>query len=147
MILAEQLDSLRQVFLDTAPVIYFVEKNPSFIEKVQSLFSKLDEGKLTAVVSPITLAECLVLPYQIPNPEIAQIFSDLLVNSESVLFYPIDEVIADKAAELRARYNITLTDAFQLAVAIQAECEVFLTNDADLKRVTEISIIVLSETA
>lgn len=34
MKLAEQLESLRQVFLDTAPVIYFVEKNPDFAEKV-----------------------------------------------------------------------------------------------------------------
>lgn len=145
MKLAEQLDSIRQVFLDTAPVIYFIEKNPDFSEKVRSVFSRLDEGKLIAVVSPITLAECLVLPYKIPDPDIAQIFSDLLVNSESVLFYPIDEVAANKAADLRARYNITLTDAFQLAVAIQAECDAFLTNDIDLKRVTEIPIIVLSE--
>jgi predicted nucleic acid-binding protein len=142
---AEQLDSLRLVFLDTAPVIYYVEKNPDFSEKVQPIFSKLDEGTLTAVVSPITLAECLVLPYKIPNPDITQIFSDLLVNSENMLFYPIDEVIADKAADLRARYNITLTDAFQIAVAIQSECEVFLTNDVDLKRITEIPIVVLSE--
>lgn len=146
MKLAEQLDALQQVFLDTAPVIYFVEKNPYFSEKVQPIFSKLDEGTLIAIVSPITLAECLVLPYKIPSPDIAQIFSDLLINSESVLFYPIDEVTAGKAAELRARYNITLTDAFQLAIAIQAECEAFLTNDADLKRVTEIPIIVISET-
>jgi predicted nucleic acid-binding protein len=91
------------------------------------------------------LAECLVLPYKIPNPDVAQVFSDLLANSESVLFYPIDEVTADKAADLRARYNITLNDAFQLAVAIQAECDAFLTNDSDLKRVIDIPIIVLSE--
>lgn len=146
MKLAEQLESLRQVFLDTAPVIYFVEKNPEFSAKIQPIFSKLDEGTLTAVVSPITLPECLVLPYKIPNPDIAQIFSDLLVNSGSVLFYPIDEVIADKAADLRARYNLTLTDALQLAVALQSQCDAFLTNDTDLKRVTEIPIIVLSET-
>ena len=145
MKLDEQLDSIRQIFLDTAPVIYFVEKNPVYSEKVQFVFSRLDDGKLIAVVSPITLAECLVLPYKIPNPEIAQVFSDLLIKSESVLFYPIDEITADKAAELRARYNLTLTDAFQLAVAIQAECEAFLTNDIDLKRVTEIPVIVLSE--
>ena len=69
----------------------------------------------------------------------------MLANSESVLFYPIDEVIADKAADLRARYNLTLTDAFQLAIAIQAECDAFLTNDVDLKRVKEIPILVLSE--
>jgi predicted nucleic acid-binding protein len=145
MNLAKHLESLRLVFLDTAPVIYFVEKNPDFAEKVQPLFSRLDDGTLTAIVSPITLAECLVLPYKIPSPDIAEVFSDLLVNSESVLFYPIDEVTADKAAGLRARYNITLTDAFQLAIAIQAECDAFLTNDVDLKRVTEIPIIVLAD--
>ena len=146
MKLVEQLESARQIFLDTAPVIYFVEKNPDYLEKSQAVFSRLDEGKFTAVVSPITLSECLVVPYRLEKAEVAQVFTDLLVNSESVLFYPIDEVTADKAADLRARYNLTLTDSFQLAVAIQAECDAFLTNDTDLKRVTEIPIIVLSET-
>ncbi len=145
MNLAKQLGKVKQIFLDTAPVIYFVEKNPDFALKAQEIFSRLDDGKLMAVVSPITLAECLVLPYKQENPDVAQIFTDLLVNSESVLFYPIDEITADKAADLRARYNLTLTDALQLAVAIQAECDAFLTNDIDLKRVKEISIIVISE--
>lgn len=145
MKLAEQLGKIGVIFLDTAPVIYFVEQNPQFSLKVQEIFERLDDGNLTAVVSPITLAECLVLPHKQKNSDIAQIFTELLVNSESVLFYPIDEVIADKAADLRARYNITLTDAFQLAIAIQAECEAFLTNDADLKRVKEIPVFVLSE--
>ena len=145
MKLAKQLEKVEKIFLDTAPVIYFVEKNPDFAPKTQEIFNRLDDGKLIAVVSPITLAECLVVPYKQENPDVAQVFTDLLVNSESVLFYPIDEITADKAADLRARYNLTLTDALQLAVAIQAECDAFLTNDVDLKRVTEIPIIVLSE--
>jgi predicted nucleic acid-binding protein len=145
MNLAERLESVHQIFLDTAPVIYFVEKNPDYLEKSQVVFSHLDEGKFTAVVSPITLSECLVIPYRLEKAEVAQVFTELLVNGENVLFYPIDEIIADKAAGLRARYNLTLTDAFQLAVAIHAECDAFLTNDTDLKRVTEIPIIVLSE--
>jgi len=145
MKLVKQLEKVGKIFLDTAPVIYFVEKNPDFAPKAEEIFNRLDDGKLMAVVSPITLAECLVLPYKQKNSDVAQIFTDLLVNSESVLFYPIDEVTADKAADLRARYNLTLTDALQLAVAIQSDCDAFLTNDIDLKRVTEIPIIVLSE--
>jgi predicted nucleic acid-binding protein len=145
MKLAKQLEKIGVIFLDTAPVIYFVEQNPEFGSKVQEVFERLDEGKLTAVVSPITLAECLVLPYKQKKPDIAQVFTELHANSESVLFYPIDEVVADKAADLRARYNLTLTDAFQLAIAIQAECDAFLTNDADLKRVKEIPVLVLAE--
>jgi predicted nucleic acid-binding protein len=145
MSLAEKLNTARQVFLDTAPVIYFVEKNPFFASRLQNLFEKLDAGELEAVVSPITLAECLVLPYKLGKPDAGEVFINLLVNSESVWFYPLDETIAEKAAELRARYNLTLTDAFQMAMAIQTGCDVFLTNDMDLKRVLEISVLVISE--
>jgi predicted nucleic acid-binding protein len=145
MSLFESLKTVHLIFLDTAPVIYFVEKNPSFVPIVQPVFDRLDDNNLVAVVSPITLAECLVLPYKLSKPEVAQIFSDLLVNGQNVLFYPIDETTAEKAAELRARYNLTLADAFQIAIAIQAGCDAFLTNDIELKRVTEIQILVVSE--
>jgi predicted nucleic acid-binding protein len=60
MKLAKQLEKIGVIFLDTAPVIYFVEQNPEFTPKIQAVFEKLDDGNLTAVVSPITLAECLV---------------------------------------------------------------------------------------
>jgi predicted nucleic acid-binding protein len=141
----EQLDGIHQIFLDTAPVIYYVEKNPSFAPMLQPVFNRLDDGNLTAVVSPITLAECLVLPYRLGKSKVAEVFTDLLVNSQSVLFCPIDETTAAKAADLRARYNLTLSDAFQIATAIQAGCEAFLTNDIELKRVTELPILIVSE--
>ena len=58
---------------------------------------------------------------------------------------PIDEVIARRAAQLRARYPLALDDAFQIVTAIIAQCDAFLTNDATLKRVTELNVIVLDE--
>jgi predicted nucleic acid-binding protein len=145
MNLLEQLDAVHMIFLDTAPVIYFVEKNPSFTSKVQPIFDRLDNGTLTAVVSPITLAECLVLPYQGSKPNVVRIFTDLLVNGQNILFFPIDDLIADKAAGLRARYGLALTDAFQIATSIRAGCDAFLTNDIKLSRVQEIPILTISE--
>jgi predicted nucleic acid-binding protein len=38
-----------------------------------------------------------------------------------------------------------LTDALQIAVALEAGCEAFLTNDRTLKRVTELRVLVLDE--
>jgi predicted nucleic acid-binding protein len=67
MKLVEQLESVGQIFLDTAPVIYFIEKNPEYLERAQEVFSSLDQGKFIAVVSPITLSECLVIPYRLKN--------------------------------------------------------------------------------
>jgi predicted nucleic acid-binding protein len=85
------------------------------------------------------------MPYRNNQVELQQIFSDLIVNGTNVLFASIDREMGRRAAELRARYNLSLTDAFQIAVALQSGCDAFLTNDMTLKRVSELSVIVLEE--
>ena len=49
------------------------------------------------------------------------------------------------AAGFRARYHLLLPDALQIAVALEAGCEAFLTNDLTLKRVTDLRVLVLDE--
>jgi len=61
------------------------------------------------------------------------------------MFQPIDIAVGQQAAVLRANYNLTLTDALQVATALAASCNVFLTNDRTLQRVTELQIIVLND--
>ncbi len=63
--LTERLDNVQRIFLDTAPVIYYVEKNKDYFSLVEVVFNKIDSGPLTAITSPITLAECLVHPYRL----------------------------------------------------------------------------------
>lgn len=59
---------------------------------------------------------------------------------------PIDDPnIALEAAQIRARYNLQLPDAFQIAVALAAECEAFFTNDNVFRRVTELTVLLLDE--
>ena len=53
--------------------------------------------------------------------------------------------VSRKAAELRVSYGIKLPDALQIAVALIAGCDVFLTNDDRLKRVTDLQILVIEE--
>jgi len=145
MRMSERLQTATRLFLDTASVIYFVEKHPHFADLVRVAFDRLDEGSLSAVTSPVTLSECLVLPYRIGRPDAAQAFIDVIVYGDNVTFAPIDQAAAERAAELRTRYNMSLPDAFQAAVAMAAGCDAFLTNDATFKRVAEINVIVLGE--
>ena len=100
-----------------------------------------------AVTSPITLAECLVVPYRNGRRELAKAFNDLIVEGSNTDFVLVDDGIACKAAEIRAKYNLTLTDTIQVATALSSECDAFLTNDIALKRVSELNILVLDETA
>ena len=145
MKITERLQTVTKLFLDTAPVVYYVEEDTRYLALVDPVFDRLDAGTLVAVTSPVTLAECLVMPYRNNQVELQQIFSDLIVNGINVLFASIDREMGRRAAELRARYNLSLTDAFQIAVALQSGCDAFLTNDMTLKRVSELSVIVLEE--
>ncbi|NJN91940.1 MAG: type II toxin-antitoxin system VapC family toxin, partial [Leptolyngbyaceae cyanobacterium SL_5_14] len=140
----EALAGVTRLYLDTAPVIYLVERNPQFFDQVRGVFQKVDEGQLTVVASPITLAECLVGAYRMKHAEAATTFFECLTQ-EGTDFVQISVAIADRAAQLRVKYNLDLTDAFQIATALEAGCEAFLTNDIQLKRVPEVTILVVSD--
>jgi predicted nucleic acid-binding protein len=67
---------------------------------------------------------------------------DLIVYGRNTVLVSIDHEIGKQAAELTARYNITLPDALQIACALGAGSQSFLTNDATLRRVTELKAMV-----
>jgi len=139
------LADVQRLFFDSAPVIYFVEKNPRYFALVEAAFAHVDNDLLTAVTSAITLAECLVVPYRTAVTQLQQDFSDLIVSGDNTIFVEVDHKVATQAAQLRARYNLSLTDALQIAAALSAGCEAFLTNDGALRRVTELRVLVLDE--
>ncbi len=58
---------------------------------------------------------------------------------------PIDIAIADRAAALRAAYALRTPDTLQLAAALEAGCEAFLTNDRRLGRVQDLHVLVLDD--
>jgi len=143
--IAEHLQGVSKLFLDTAPVIYFVERNPEYLPYVRVVFEHIRDSLLTAVTSPVTLAECLVRPYRLGQTELQQEFIDLMTGIEGIEFVGIDQTLALQAAQIRARYNLQLPDAFQIAVALAAGCEAFLTNDVIFRRVTELQVLVLDD--
>lgn len=142
---SDALSTVARLFLDTAPVIYYVERHPHYTPLVDYIFDCIDAGTLPAITSPVTLAECLVMPYRLGQANVQQDFADLIANGQGITFWPLDAGSARRAAELRARYNLSLTDAFQIAAALAAGCDAFLTNDATLKRVSELTILMLGE--
>ncbi|MCR5061201.1 MAG: PIN domain-containing protein [Saccharofermentans sp.] len=54
--------------------------------------------------------------------------------------------IADKAAQIRARYtSFKAMDALQLAAAVLSGCDCFLTNDKQLQQFDEIEVQLVSD--
>ena len=139
------LTGVSLLFLDTAPVIYQVEKNLVYFDRVAPIFQAIDAGQLSAMTSPITLAECLVHPLRLGVAPVRQAFLDTIVRGANTTFVEIGQAIGELAAQLRADYNLRLPDALQLAAALTHSCDAFLTNDIQLKRVTGLRVLVLDE--
>ena len=143
MKVAQALLEVERIFLDSAPVIYFVENHPAYAPVLSEIFRRIDSGQLLAVTSPITLAECLVLPIRQGLTQLEANFQELIVRGNNTLFTAIDHSCAWQAAKLRAQYNITLADALQIATAMRVDCDAFLTNDAALLRVQDVKVLLV----
>lgn len=134
------------VFLDTAILIYHVERHPDFFPVTNELFAAIDRGEKLAVTSPVTLVEVLTKPYEKNDLVVAEEYQKRLLLNPQVKSRLIDNAVAVEAARIRANYGIKRTpDALQLAAAKMENVHVFLTNDKDLKRFTEITVVLLRD--
>lgn len=145
MRIEEALAGVSRLFLDTAPVIYFVERNPEFVDRVDPIFARL-ESEITAVVGVVTLAECLVGALRLGLTDLEQVYLQI-VSRDDVLFVESTLAIAREAARIRFQYHLQLPDALQIATAIASDCQALLTNDAQLQRVQELRVLVIRELA
>lgn len=143
--LDDALATIDSLGFDTAPIIYFVEKNPRYDALVTAVFQRVANDELRGVTSVISLSEVLVHPLSQGNTRLSDQYRNLLLNSHNFSTVSIDAAVAERAAGLRARYNVRTPDALQLATALSAGCRAFLTNDVRLQRVGEITVLVLDE--
>lgn len=139
------LQSTQRLYLDTAPLIYYFEEYPSYISKMDRIFDLIGTSRVVTFSAVHILTEVMVKPLQTGNHELAEEYRDILVNNDAYTLVPVTLPIAESAAVLRARYNLRTPDALHVASAISAGCDALLTNDAGLKRVQELPILVLDE--
>lgn len=143
MKIANALPDGTRLLLDSAPIIYYFEKHGRYFPIVKAIFERLDKGSLSAVTTPVTLAECLVVPYRHKLVERQQKIHELILNAPNTHFVPISDEAAHKAAQLRGYYNLSLPDALQFGVALTIDCDLLLTNDLKLQRVTELPVVAI----
>ncbi len=145
MKLEDALKGIQRLYIETAPLIYYVEENPVFVRKMDTIVDAVDQRSMEVVTSVITLAEVLTQPLKLGDSQLEQEYRDILMNSAGFRLLPVTARIAESTARLRARYNLRTPDALHVAAALDAGCDAFLTNDKDIRRVTEIAVWVLAE--
>lgn len=131
--------------LDTMVFIYHFEENKIYSPLTFSIFESLEKGNFNAITSVLTFLEILVKPKRESNLILTERYKILLETFPNLQVKALDENIADVASSLKANYNINTPDAIQVATSLEAQADVFITNDTSLKKITEIKVMLLSE--
>lgn len=135
----------KKVFLDTTPLIYFLDEDENFGKMTQDILADFLQNDAEMLTSAITCTEYLTYPYRTNNTEKIDVFFEFLTDCE-IPIYPISVEVAKKAAEIRARYQYFKTmDCLQLAVACIYGCDLFLTNDKQLCQFEEIRCVTVED--
>ena len=146
MTLSDELDQIQTIFIDTAPIIYYIEAHPQFGPLAKEIVSSFQSGKLIAFSSVITLVEVLPKPVETGNEKLVKKFSDFLKAGRNISLLDISSDIAELAGKLRGRYtSLRALDAIQIAVSINVKADAFITNDVKLKQIEESKVIVLKD--
>ncbi len=145
MKIATVFQAVKTIGIDSAPFIYATEERPVYVDRMRLVFQLIRAQSIQACSASITLTEVLTKPLKDNNTKVVAAYRQLLLQSRHFQLIAITPAIAERAAELRARYNLKTPDALQIAVALHQQCDAFLTNDLSLKRVTEVQVLVLDE--
>ena len=139
------MTEFKKVFIDTAPFIYYLENSNQYFDKMIQFFTNCCEKEIEIVTSVITVEEYLVYPYADKKTELIENF-DKFIAYMKIKVVPIDEEIAKQGAKIRAKYkNFKAMDALQIATAIKSDCDVFFTNDKQLRQEKELPCITMDD--
>ncbi len=139
------MTGFKRVFVDTAPIIYYLENHPQYKDSIIGFFTKCIEENIQVVTSAITIEEYLVFPYSSGKMEFADNFKRFLeyMNVEVV---DINSAIAEQGANIRGKYKkFKAMDALQIATAIISGCDMFFTNDKQLRQEKELPCMTMED--
>jgi predicted nucleic acid-binding protein len=141
----EKFSKVNTIALDTNLFIYAFEQHSEYGETVKAIFDCIEDGTVSAVASVITLTEILVKPIREGNDALEKRYKLLFTHFPNLSVLPIHTAIAERAANLRGKYQIKTPDALILATALSAGSELFITSDERLEKVTEVNCVSLSK--
>lgn len=138
------LKGTRGAVIDTMVLIYLLEDHPTYAPVCESLFQWAEDAVFSGVITPVTLAEIIVKPLQAKQPELADRYQSALKNLPNIVLGEFTWKTGVMAGALRAKYGLPLPDLFQAACALE-HGGVLVTNDKALKRITEITVVLLGD--
>lgn len=136
---------MAKIYFDTTPLIYFLDDEKPFSDKVALFILNHQEEDDFFITSSITDTEYLFFPYRQNDNEKIATYEMFLKDFQFQILEP-NRAITRLAAKIRAKYlGIKGMDALHLATSIYFNSDIFLTNDAQLKQASEANVVLVDD--
>ena len=132
------------VYIDTNVLIYSVERVEPYRTLLAPMWDRAQAGDLEIVSSESIVIEALVKPLSDRNAMLVRFLFDMF-DAEEVGLIPATRAHWERGARIRADTGLKAADALHAATALHANCDLFITNDADFRRVEGLPTVVLSD--
>ena len=132
------------VYVDTAPIIYTVERHADYESLLLPLWTAVENQTLRVVTSELTLLETLVKPLRDGDTLLARDY-EMLLTATRLRLQPITAQILKDAAQIRATAKLKTPDAIHAATALALGCVQFITNDDGFRKVSPLPVIILKD--
>ena len=139
------MTGISRVFIDTAPIIYYLDKAPGYCWIMERYLDKCYTDGVSLFTSAVTIEEYCVYPYRNQKPELIERLLSF-IDAAGVEVRDIEKSISLAAAALRAKYpGFKAMDAFQLECVVSVGADIFLTSDKQLRQCDEINVVLIDE--
>lgn len=136
---------MSRIYFDTTPLIYFLDDEKPFSNKVASFIFNHQNEDDCYFTSSITDTEYLVFPYKSGDSGKVKAYDFFLADFDFQIVEP-NRTITKQAAKLRAKYpSLKGMDAIHISTSIYYGCDIFLTNDSQLKQISEANVILVDD--
>ncbi len=127
-----------KVYLDSVILVYFLDHvGPFQVRAAQRLATLHAAGDIVAI-SDLVRMECRMDPMRTGDAaRLARV--DGFFARQDVEKVPITTGVFDRATEIRAMHRYKSIDSINLAAALEGGCDLFLTNDLQLKDFPDLS--------
>ena len=131
-----------KVYLDSVVIIYYLDHVGSLQARAANRLAALKGAGDEIVVSDLVRMECRVDPIRTGDNVRLTRFDGFFAHPD-VQTAPITTAVFDRATQIRATHRYKTMDSINLAAAVEAGCDVFLTNDTQLSGSPDIIVEIM----
>jgi len=121
------------VYWDTMLFIYWLESNPQYGKQVERIHKRMLQRGDQICTSVFAVGEVLTGAYKTGRTKEALTLRKYLEGG-GIRLLAFGVETADRYARIRAQYNVSPADAIHLATASVAQVDLYITNDAGVKK-------------